>query len=50
MIYLFTAKDDKIRQTLSENFFVITSIVYVTLMFIVNFFRSEKVDDIVGTV
>lgn len=50
MIYLFTAKDDKIRQTLSENFFVITSIVYVTRMFIVNFFRSEKVDDIVGTV
>ena len=50
MIYLFTAKDNKIRRVLSENFLVIILIIYITLMFIVNFFRSEKVDEIIKTV
>lgn len=50
IFYLFTNKDDKIRRILSENFFVIILVIYITLMYLVNFFRSKKVDEIVETV
>lgn len=46
IFYLFTNKDDKIRRILSENFFVIILVIYITLMYLVIFFRSKKVDEI----
>ncbi len=50
MLYIFIVKESKIRLILSENLLVIILIVYITLMFIVNFFKGEKVDEIVKKV
>ncbi len=50
MLYISIFKESKIWLILSENLLVIILIVYITLMFIVNFFKAEKVDEIVKKV